>query len=60
VWRDVGYLFSEGARVGGRSGPSDTQAIADVLILPYWFWGGAISAAIAFLLWKALAIASRP
>jgi hypothetical protein len=60
VWRDVGYLFSEGARVGGRSGPSDTQAIADVLILPYWFWGGAISAAIAFLLWKALGIASRP
>jgi hypothetical protein len=60
VWRDLGYLFSPGGAVGGRLSPSDTQAIADVLILPYWFWGGAISAAIAFVLWKALVVACRP
>jgi len=60
VWRDLGYLFSEGATVEGRGGLSDTAAIADALILPYWFWGGAISLAIAIILWKALAIASRP
>jgi len=60
VWRDLGYLFSEGATVGGSTGLSDTAAIAEALVLPYWFWGGAISLVIVLILWRALSIASRP
>lgn len=60
IWRDIGYLFSEGGYVDGRHVQSDTGAIADVLLLPYWFWGGAITLAIAVILWKALEIANRP
>ena len=52
-------MFSEGATVGGKAGLSDTAAIAQELLLPYWFWGGVISLAIAFILWKALSIANR-
>jgi len=59
VWQDLGYMFSEGATVGGQTGLSDTAAIEQALFLPYWFWGGAISVAIAFILWKALSIANR-
>ncbi len=33
------YLFAEGARTGAGFGPSDSAAIADALLLPYWFWG---------------------
>jgi hypothetical protein len=60
LWLNLGYLFSEGATVGGQTSLSDTGAIASVLLLPYWFWGGAISVATAAILWKALAIANRP
>jgi hypothetical protein len=42
------YMFSDNA---GSLGVSDTQAIANLLILPYWFWGGLIAAfAVAMLL----------
>jgi hypothetical protein len=42
------YMFSDNA---GSLGVSDTQAIANLLILPYWFWGGLIAAfAIVMLL----------
>ena len=60
IWRDLGYLFSPGAEVGGRYSLSDTGAIADALLLPYWFWGGAISLAILAILWQALRIAAKP
>jgi peptidase M50B-like protein len=50
VWRQFDYLFSPGGSVGGRLQRSDTGAIADVLLLPYWFWGATISAAILALL----------
>ncbi len=33
------YLFAEGASTGAGFGPSDSAAIADALLLPYWFWG---------------------
>ena len=32
------YLFAEGATTGIGFGPSDSAAIADALLLPYWFW----------------------
>ena len=46
VWQQFGYLFSSGGSVGGQLQRSDTAAIADALLLPYWFWGSAISVAI--------------
>lgn len=36
------YLFMENANVGGQLRVSDTGAIAQALLLPYWFWGGLI------------------
>ncbi|HTU10965.1 MAG TPA: M50 family metallopeptidase [Allosphingosinicella sp.] len=59
VWRQFDYLFSPGGSVGGRLQRSDTGAIADVLLLPYWVWGAAISAAILALLWLSFRLAFR-
>ena len=58
IWRDLGYLFSDGGVVDGRSIVSDTGAIADVLLLPYWFWGALLTLAILTITWKALRYAS--
>lgn len=33
------YLFASNATTGAGFGPSDSAAIADALLLPYWFWG---------------------
>lgn len=51
AWRQFDYLFSAGGVVGGEMHRSDTGAIADALLLPYWFWGAAISIGIVALLW---------
>jgi len=59
VWKQFGYLFSSGGTVGGQLHRSDTGAIADVLLLPYWFWGASISAAILALLWWSFRFAFR-
>ncbi|HYW16883.1 MAG TPA: M50 family metallopeptidase [Allosphingosinicella sp.] len=59
AWQQYGYLFSPGGNVDGRMHRSDTGAIADVLLLPYWFWGAIISAAILALLWWSLRLAFR-
>lgn len=59
VWRQFDYLFSPGGSVGGQLQRSDTGAIADVLLLPYWFWGAIISGAILALLWWSFRLAFR-
>ncbi|HEX8449027.1 MAG TPA: M50 family metallopeptidase [Allosphingosinicella sp.] len=59
AWQQFDYLFSPGGNVGGELQRSDTGAIADVLLLPYWFWGAAISAAILVLLYGSLRLALR-
>ena len=59
VWKQFGYLFSSGGSIGGQLHRSDTGAIADVLLLPYWFWGAAISVLIVGMLWWAFAVAFR-
>ncbi|WP_166040051.1 M50 family metallopeptidase [Sphingosinicella sp. YJ22] len=59
VWRQFDYLFNPGGSVGGQLQRSDTGAIADALLLPYWFWGAAISAAILALLWWSFRLAFR-
>ncbi|MGB7374231.1 M50 family metallopeptidase [Pontixanthobacter sp.] len=38
MFRDWDYLFSQSANIGGQVILSDTGAIAEVLLLPYWFW----------------------
>lgn len=40
--RDFNYLFTEEAVIGGRRILSDTGAIEAALVLPHWFWAGAI------------------
>ncbi len=59
AWHDTGYLFSDGGFVAGQAQRSDTAAIADSLLLPYWFWGGAISLLIVALLAASLRFALR-
>lgn len=59
VWKQFDYLFSPGGLVGGELQRSDTGAIADALLLPYWFWGAAISVAILALLWWSFSLAFR-
>lgn len=59
VWKQFDYLFSAGGSIGGRLQRSDTGAIADVLFLPYWFWGAVISAVTLAMLWWSLRIAFR-
>jgi len=59
AWQQFDYLFSPGGHVGGELQRSDTGAIADVLILPYWFWGALISATILALLWWSFRLVFR-
>ncbi|MCK6478879.1 MAG: M50 family metallopeptidase [Planctomycetes bacterium] len=40
IFLDLSYMFSPGAVVDGQARPSDSQQMADALLLPYWFWGG--------------------
>lgn len=42
LYLSVGYLFSRGAVVGGRTYLSDTAVIQEHLFLPYWFWAAII------------------
>lgn len=42
MFRDWDYLFSESAVIDGQIMLSDTGAIANALLLPYWFWAMAI------------------
>ncbi|MEL7368840.1 MAG: M50 family metallopeptidase, partial [Myxococcota bacterium] len=48
VFKDLDYMFSPGGYVGGRLMRSDSAAIAEVLLLPYWFWG-ALTAVFSFV-----------
>jgi hypothetical protein len=59
AWQQFDYLFSPGGSVGGQPIRSDTGAIADALLLPYWFWGTAISVAIVIMIWRSFKIAFR-
>ncbi len=50
TYRQLGYLFSRNASIGGVEMLSDTGNIEDKLFLPYWFWGTLIAAVSAALL----------
>jgi hypothetical protein len=42
-WGTLDYMFTKNFRRGNETINSDTQEIAEVLLLPYWFWGGLIA-----------------
>lgn len=44
-WGTLDYMFTRSFVREGQVIHSDTQEIAEVLLLPYWFWGGLIAAA---------------
>lgn len=58
-FRDLDYMFSAYALVGGTSMPSDSALIAEALVLPYWFWGGLIAVISLALLALGLRVATR-
>lgn len=57
------YLFSEGAVTGAGVGLSDSSAIAEALVGPYWFWGGVCGlfsvAVLGYGIWVFLHAATR-
>ncbi len=59
VWQHLGYLFSDGGYIGGQYSRSDTGAIADALLLPYWFWGSLITVTILVMVGGALWFAGK-
>ena len=59
VWTQSGYLFTRGGTLGGLPQVSDTEAIAQALLLPYWFWGVVLSAINVALLWWSFRFAFR-
>ena len=42
-FRDLDYMFSGTAVVGGVARPSDSAVIAQNLWLPFWFWGALVA-----------------
>ncbi|MFT5686163.1 MAG: hypothetical protein ACI8RZ_007119 [Myxococcota bacterium] len=42
VFSRADYLFTATAQTGAGDHPSDVAHIAEALLLPYWFWGGAV------------------
>lgn len=58
-YRQLGYLFSHSATIGGRTMLSDTGRIAEMLLLPYWFWGVLISVISAVMLFEGLQAACK-
>ena len=59
TYHQTWYLFTPGGMVGGVPQRSDTGAMADVLLLPYWFWAIAITLVILGLLAGSLYFALR-
>lgn len=58
-FRDLDYMFSSTAVVGGVERASDSAVIAQVSWLPFWFWGGLVAALSLALLASGLWIVKR-
>lgn len=58
-FRDLDYMFSSTAVVGGTARPSDSAVIAQALWLPFWVWGALVAALSLALLVLGLWIVSR-
>lgn len=57
--RDLDYMFSKTAMMNGVPHQSDSALIANVLVLPYWFWGGAVAVVSLALLVAGVRLATR-
>lgn len=57
VYISIGYLFSTGGIIGNAQYYSDTQVMADNLLLPFWFWGAAIIAFSVIMVYYSFKIA---
>ena len=61
VYTGGGYLFTQYVQIqNGHRGPSDTQAMADALGGPYWFWGVICAAFSAMVLLGGLWLYIKP
>lgn len=61
VYTGGGYLFTQYVQIqNGHQGPSDTQAMADALGMPYWFWGTVCGGFSAMVLLGGLWLYVRP
>jgi MFS family permease len=61
VYTGGGYLFTQYVQIqNGHKGPSDTQAMAEAIGLPYWFWGIVCAAFSAVVLLAGLWFYIRP
>ena len=58
-FRDLDYMFSASAVIGGVERASDSAIIAQALWLPFWFWGALVAALSLALLVLGLWIAGR-
>lgn len=58
-YRQLDYLFSHSVTIGGRTMLSDTGRVAQLLMLPYWFWGGLITVLSALILFESLEMACK-
>lgn len=54
VYMSIGYLFSSGGNIGSSSFSSDTQVIADNLLLPYWVWAALLLVFSAYMFYASL------
>ncbi|HET7505122.1 MAG TPA: M50 family metallopeptidase [Kofleriaceae bacterium] len=61
VYTGGGYLFTQYVEIqNGHRGPSDTQAMAEAIGLPFWFWGAVCGAFSALVLLAGLWMYIRP
>jgi MFS family permease len=61
VYTGGGYLFTQYVQIqNGHRGPSDTQAMADAIGGPYWFWGAVCAAFSAVVLLSGLWLYIKP
>lgn len=49
-WGSLDYMFTKHFERDGYLIASDTQQIAEVLVLPYWFWGAVVALSSATIL----------
>lgn len=57
TFEQIDYLFTYQANVGGQVSLSDSAQIAQVLLLPHWFWGGLMAIGSLLLLVQSLRMA---
>ncbi len=60
VFMQFDYLFVDSATIEGQTHHSDTGAIANSLLLPYWFWGSLIATISVLMLAYSLYVAHKP